>query len=711
MAVAESESLRETCSPRIKRDVLFARTPRGLVFHDLRSGFEITSSNAYEFAAKIVPFFDGSHSVGDLQEAIPDALHPLLRAMVSSLLERGFARDVRSENAPPADFRTDFDRIFEQQLNYIDYYQDNSRARFMDYRRRPITVFGESEVARTAVVGLVRNGAGVLKVGRGVDMARGGKSGIAGEVEQLRARGIETLVDTLDLSSPELLWSNVAAGEVVLIAADSLSLRAIDDLLTANRPDGVKVVIAAQVRDKIQVGPLLNDDVRVQWIDAAERVANAEGASAGCEFWRELHTGLQEDRRLKPGAAISGMVGNLLAFEAFRLATKILPAETDGHVIVQDLDSMTTWTGGYLPAPNSLFSHSALVESIDSPKRLPTIDSDVFGAEYSSAVIGHDLVQPILGVWEKFDDEQFDQLPVKVGSVRPVGAHDEGASVVGYDVVNTLNARQRALEEAAIHYAYRYAVATSHRLAPGEEMSLIPESRILSLHAAPLDGSVAEAPLLGRVTGQDHPASIPAAAVFPRSAFNASGRYHRDDFGVGASDSLAGAAGEAVLSALAGRQLRRSVSAEGNAWTLDVSLANTKEITYLKEALDEYAAEFDVVEIGGAVPTVVVRFLYEGRWEWTLGYAESLALAVERALVTCVGRIQTGLASPTKWTEFDPLTLRVGSARAFEERAADVSTVTATEDVDVVAVNISTPDLVAGGVHVVRAVLLSRDEE
>ncbi|MFD1271516.1 hypothetical protein ACFQ51_04585 [Streptomyces kaempferi] len=48
---------------------------------------------------------------------------------------------------------------------------------------------------------------------------------------------------------------------------------------------------------------------------------------------------------------LAGMLGNLLAFEVFRLTTEALPAETRHQIVVQDLDSLDVLTEPLLPHP------------------------------------------------------------------------------------------------------------------------------------------------------------------------------------------------------------------------------------------------------------------------------------------------------------------------------------------------------------------------
>ena len=40
--------------PRVKQDVLYTRTPKGVLFHNSHAGFHLASASAYRFACAIV---------------------------------------------------------------------------------------------------------------------------------------------------------------------------------------------------------------------------------------------------------------------------------------------------------------------------------------------------------------------------------------------------------------------------------------------------------------------------------------------------------------------------------------------------------------------------------------------------------------------------------------------------------------------------------
>src|SRR4051794_3363070 len=121
--------------PRIRRDVLFTKTPDGVLFHNANSGFRLTSATGYRLATILVPHLNGRNRVADLCAPLPEAQRAMIGELVSALYDRGFARDVppADENAAPV-LDAGVAERFAAQIAYVDHYADGAPERFADFR-------------------------------------------------------------------------------------------------------------------------------------------------------------------------------------------------------------------------------------------------------------------------------------------------------------------------------------------------------------------------------------------------------------------------------------------------------------------------------------------------------------------------------------------------------------------------------------------------
>jgi len=79
--------------PRIRKDVLFTRTPSGVLFHNAHGGFNVVTGSAYRFASVLVPHLNGQNRVEELCAGLGDKQRDMVVQLVSTLYARGFARD------------------------------------------------------------------------------------------------------------------------------------------------------------------------------------------------------------------------------------------------------------------------------------------------------------------------------------------------------------------------------------------------------------------------------------------------------------------------------------------------------------------------------------------------------------------------------------------------------------------------------------------
>ncbi len=80
--------------PRVRRDVLFTQTPKGVIFHNADGGFQVGSPSAYRFATLLVPHLDGSRTVAEICEGFKEPQKAMVGSLVKALYARGFARPV-----------------------------------------------------------------------------------------------------------------------------------------------------------------------------------------------------------------------------------------------------------------------------------------------------------------------------------------------------------------------------------------------------------------------------------------------------------------------------------------------------------------------------------------------------------------------------------------------------------------------------------------
>ncbi|MFD1312561.1 TOMM precursor leader peptide-binding protein [Streptomyces kaempferi] len=363
--------------PRIRRDVLFTRTPSGVLFHNAHGGFNVVTQSAYRFAALIVPHLDGERRVEELCAGLGDKQRDMVVQLVRALYARGFARDAGL--VPPADaVSAQVVKRFAHQLDYLDHYADDAPGRFLRFRSTPVAVLGDDALARWAALGLLRNGCAAVAVTE-PDMAHDvlshelhgveGTADLDAEAAALAEAGCAPLLVRLPApataASPAEVppaagvssadgtygWQDLDGWDTVLVTGAS-GRRQLLRLLAEGVPTGRRLLGAWTFGHRAVVGPVMTAGAPGCWCCAVLRLGAGSDAADSAELWASVGPaaplGAPAPDLTGP---LAGMLGNLLAFEVFRLTTEALPAETRHQIVVQDLDSLDVLTEPLLPHP------------------------------------------------------------------------------------------------------------------------------------------------------------------------------------------------------------------------------------------------------------------------------------------------------------------------------------------------------------------------
>lgn len=138
--------------PRLRHDVVFTDTGHGVQVRTASAGVVVKGAAAYVFATRLAPFLTGERTVDELCAAVADDRRASLTGFVRTMLDHGFARDMRS--AQPAQ-----DERFAAQIGFVEHYLDDAGDAFRRFQHARILLTGTGSVMTAVADVLVRNGA------------------------------------------------------------------------------------------------------------------------------------------------------------------------------------------------------------------------------------------------------------------------------------------------------------------------------------------------------------------------------------------------------------------------------------------------------------------------------------------------------------------------------------------------------------------------
>ncbi|MFJ4920014.1 TOMM precursor leader peptide-binding protein [Streptomyces sp. NPDC088725] len=760
--------------PRIRRDVLFTRTPSGVLFHNAHGGFNVVTQSAYRFAAVIVPHLNGERRVEELCAGLGDKQRDMVVQLVRALYARGFARDAGS--IPPADaVSPQVAKRFADQLDYLDHYADDAPGRFLRFRSAPVAVLGDDALSRWAALGLLRNGCAAVAVTE-PDPPHDVRSPGAHGAESTAGLDAEAAILAEAGCAPRLVWLAAPAaatspagatytggarpgdgtygwhdldGWDTVLVTGAAGRRQLLRLLAEGVPAGRRLLAAWTFGNRAVVGPLMTAGTPGCWCCAALRLGAGADAADSAELWASVGPAAPLGAPV-PGITgpLAGMLGNLLAFEVFRLATGALPAETRNQVVVQDLDSLDVLTEPLLPHPRCPYcaaedtgaaEPAALPGDVlrtphadDEPAALPAdgaADEDAARILLAALEERDVLVHERTGVFTAFADDDWEQTPLKVSTVRLGIAPGRIRRISAADVHTVAGARLTALFRAAEVYAEhvvppRVLGAATLQAAAGKWTRVAPaELAVSSGLDVPADQVAHWSEAVSMTDGRT--VLVPVGAARTLGRWNDLGLFEPTSAGTGAAGSPRAALARALATALALDALRGAVRRTAPVPAVDASsLAADPETLFLLRSADNLGVTVEILDLtaagGGLLPVVLARLTdpETGAVRWATGSGLRHRDAALEALRDLIGaeQLRRGTEDPDTgdplWADLDAATLVGEGAVPLPDTGTTWAAVLdglAAAGRDALAVPLPAPDLAAGRIHTVR-VLLTRGE-
>ncbi|XQE80097.1 TOMM precursor leader peptide-binding protein [Streptomyces microflavus] len=634
-----------------------------MLFHNADGGFHLTGRTAYRFASLVVPHLTGQHRLDELCAGFGPAQRAMAAELVKTLYARGFARDIPATGSGTGTtgdggLPEEIAERFAAQIAYVDHYTDDAPARFARYRTTSVAILGDDETARWCALSLLRNGCARIGTTTPHDDVTAEAAGVGAQVDTVTAQA-----GTVP-AGPGGSWADLDGYDVVVVTGPGAGART-HRLLAAGVPEGVTLIPAWLFGRRLIVGPLSTAASTGCWSCALLRLGANVDPGTAAELWSEAAGAVPPS-----GDALSGpvaaMVGNLVGYEIFRLTTGALPAETDGQVLVQDLESLDVMAEPVQPHPRCARCASldarepaaALPDSLALPVA-PTVetarDAEALVEELNR--VSTALVRPYTGIFRRYDDEELTQTPLKLSRVEVALGGGVRRRIAAFDVHHLAGARMRALYAAAEVYVEHVVPLPVRDL---------PQQALRTLGPAALTtggGTGAEPTAWATATSliTKEPVRVPAAALRPFGPHNRDRAHLASRAGSGAGGSAAEAAGLGLLSALAHDALVRAVRGTTRVSPVAADGSDPELVFLLKSAanLDIAVELLDLGEADRTSAHVVLAREAEGpsgQGRWAVGAGLSRRTATASALRDLLGQAQLAAEDPGAEVDLgDPL--------------------------------------------------------
>lgn len=418
---------------KVKRDTFFLSNPNGGVyFRNNLGSFRMEGRMIDQWIEKLVPMFNGEHTLEDLTDGLPDQYRNRVFEIAEVLYQNGFVTDV--SQSLPHQLPDEILKKYASQIEFLDSFGDSGAYRFQSYRQANVLAVGSGPFFVSLVKALFESGLPrfhVLVTGsvptnrqRLVELeahARKTDPEVALEEVTLQTEGVSSWYELVQPFHAILYVSQESNAE---------ELRALHAVCRKEK----KVLLPALCLQQVgMAGPLVHPDYEGCWESA----------------FRRLHqSALCKDPQLHTFSFTAGaMLSNVIVFELFKTITGVTESELKNNIFLLNLETLEGNFHSFLPHPLVIGClRTERVKDFDLLLERSLGLSDLDGLlPYFSQLTSE--VSGIFHIWEEGD---LKQLPLAQCRIQAVDSLSEGSAELLPEIVCAGLTHKEARREAGL---------------------------------------------------------------------------------------------------------------------------------------------------------------------------------------------------------------------------------------------------------------------
>ena len=448
-----------TASARLKvnRDTWFLPDPNGGAYFRNNSGsFRIKGSSIAQWFEKLLPMFNGEHSLEDLTKGLQAPYRKRVYEIGETLYKNGFVRDVSRDH--PHKLESSVLKTYEAQIEFIESFADSGAYRFQLSRQTKILAAGTGSFLTKLVRSLIDSG--FSRIRAIVTDASGHALDELAEISEQTESGLE-----IGCAETQHWREAVRSADWVLYVSDRGFTDDLHDLQTFCLEENKGFIPGICLKQVGLAGPVFQQ----------------HGDSRFEAAWRRLHRSALHEERTLGTFPLAGkdMLANVIVFELMKAAAELAPLSKKNQVYLIDLATLEGGWHMFLPHPDFACGK-------DSPELICDLEAKLSehpGKETESRLFQcfTELTSPVTGIFHLWEEKHLPQLPLAQCFVQTADPLSSGPAELLPETVSVGLTHQEARREAGLTgiemYASRltrsypnngdFAIATGETLAEG----------------------------------------------------------------------------------------------------------------------------------------------------------------------------------------------------------------------------------------------------
>lgn len=638
--------------PKLKQDSVFLQTDEGVFLRSDETTFVLKGKAVYRWISALSPYMTGEYTLEQLCEGLETGQRDTVIRLVNTLLQRGVLKNHLPE--APGILPEEVCKQFSPQIESIEHYADYPLKSFKTFRESRVLLVGSGEAFMALATSLMRNGLKELFLAP-TDKSETYLKELELEASDLRQHGVEIFTSMIDL---ELQDTSVRLDgyDIITYCSDIGSLKDVFHLNQRCISEGVAFLPAIVFDGHAMIGPFVKPFNGPCWLCLQMRFSVNSDADSSVGLWRELTLdNILLSKEVILFTSSAKRLGNGLGFELFKLLAGHLPSETEGGVIIQDIETLESRRGTLIQHPLCpSCSHfdldvgvHRLLEFVAEKRDHDLITEDLFHKSDR-------LLDSKLGVFSQFVDDTISQVPLKVSKLwmNLLTSSASKVEITAYSTDNLLEARREALMEAIVRYTNDQPDMRGMAFASLDEMlgkgKLAISAQELStrsgIPSSKRDVRIKWLPAFS--LSKQQVCYVPAAAVYSHSSLNHMRTFEKTLAGAAASLTFRETLVAGIISVLGYECLRVILQENGLVVTtlnLEMLKATNPDLAFLIKSASRFGESPVVLEVVHEAPFHVMLALTgadKADRIYTIGLGTSGPEAAYRALLKLVGANQ-----------------------------------------------------------------------
>ncbi|SDJ04371.1 putative thiazole-containing bacteriocin maturation protein [Alteribacillus bidgolensis] len=442
---------------KVKRDTFFLPESNsgGVYFRNNESSFRMEGSMIDQWVEKLLPMFNGEHSLGEMTDRLPIPHRDRVFEIAEVLYQNGFVRDVSQDR--PHQLKEQILKTYASQIEFLNSFGDSGAYRFQLYRQSKVLAVGTGTFLVSLVSALIESGLPKIHMFN-TDPEQSNKQRLKELVEHARQRDPEVEIEEVSLSNGgENSWQKLIKPFHTILYVAQGEAEQLQKLHKVCREEKKVFLPALCLQQVGMAGPLVHPDSNGCWDSA----------------WRSIHQYvLSKENQLftTSSSTALAMLANVIVFEWFKMVTDLKESGQKNQFFLLNLETLEgNW---HLFSPHPLVSGRAEAKWVQDFEHR---EKNVSKTESNELLLYfNELTSKESGIFHIWEEGNLKQLPLAQCRVQSVDPLSEGPAELLPDIICTGLTHTEVRKEAGLTGVEMYGSRIADRLA----MSLPPESDV-----------------------------------------------------------------------------------------------------------------------------------------------------------------------------------------------------------------------------------------